>query len=376
MWESKSGYWGQVRQKFNLGQEPKKRHTRPATVIRRRKVAEAIARACVLADPMAYKQPEVVKGFWSHPDRPPSKYDLRIVGGMRGARKRMTEPDFTLDLAGPLNPEFVFGLIAARALIRSPGDRYRVYLKRRIAEEFVEDLKALGVPFKASSRKGYVRISRCPFIFWNNCPGGKATRSIMAGLLSGDDIVEDNYIKWLEIPNNVLTSGYLDQMTIPYKRVRGDKKLRVSPYFGILFSPHMPAHMAARLLAITKPVGDCPLLPAYYYDWVMGSKPYAGTIPSATTLPFGCGYSTFYEKGYSRDGIMQARSQLRIVGFAEILNRLTRDWLEAYFELKGNGAVSHEQIREHIMAKHYPKPNQQAECATITPAPATQSPSP
>ncbi len=374
MWESKNGYWEQVRQKFHLGQKPKKTHTRPATVIRRRKVAEAIARACVLADPMAYKQPEVVKGFWSHPDRPPSKYDLRIVGGMRGARKRMTEPDFTLGLTGPLNPEYVFGLIATRALILSSKDKYRAYLKKRIAEEFVKDLKGLGIPFKAASRNGYVRISRCPFLFWTNCPGGKATKSIVAGLLAGAEIVEDNYIRWLEIPNNVLTAGYLDQMTIPYKRVRGDKKLRVSPYFAILFSPHMPDRMAARLLAITKLVGDCPLLPAYYYDWVMGSKPYAGTIPSATTLPFGCGYSTFYEKGYSRDGIMQARSQLGILGFAEILNRLTRDWLEAYFELKGNGAVSHEQIRERIVTKYYPKPEQHTNCATITAVPLDLAP--
>jgi len=288
----------------------------------------------------------------------------------------MIEPDFTLGLTGPLNPEFVFGLIAARALIRSSKDKYRAYLKKRIADEFLEDLKTVGVPFKATSRNGYVRISKCPFIFWNNCPGGKATKSIVAGVLASAEIVEANYIRWLEIPNNVLTSGCLDAMTIPYKRVRQDKKLRISPYYGILFSPHMPDHMAARLLAIRKPVGDCPLLPAYYYDWLMGSKPYAGTIPSATTLPFGCGYSTFYEKGYSRDGIMQARSQLGILGFSEILNRLTRDWLEAYFELKGSGAVSHEQIRERIVAKYYPTPTEQADCATITPATSPEPPPP
>jgi len=358
MWKPKQGSWNEwmeiLRKRNGMPNRRRQTGIRNTTRMRRTKVAEALAKACVLRDPMAYRHPESLKDFWSDAHLP-TRYELRIVGGMRAAKRRASEPTFSTGQASPLNAEFAYGLRLSGALTRSHRDPYRCYVARHIADALVADMAALGIPFRSSTARGkYVRISRCPFLMWTTCCNGKSKPSIIAGLLAGAVIAKVKHETWLELPNNELTAYYLSEFSISYERVRAGRKLRLSLYYGALLSGYMPDQLAGRLLTIDKPVGNCPLLPCIYYDWTSGTRAYDRTLPAATCLPFACSYATFFHNGFTKDSLIQrGRDELHIYGVGGELLRITKDWIDVFFELQGGGAISLQQIRERLKAKYY-----------------------
>lgn len=369
MWKPKEGSWEEwaalLRKKNGTPDRRQQTGIRYSTRFRRAKVVDALAKACVLRDPVAYRHPQSLREFWDD-SPPPTRYEIRIVGGMHAAKRRASEPSFTTGQTSPLNVEFTYGLKLAGALTRSDTDPYRCYIARHIADEFVADVGALGIPFRATTvRSKYTRISRCPLLMWMSCCNGKSTASIVAGLLAGAEVVRVRCEAWLEVPNNELTTHYLDAFTISYERVRAGRKLRLSPYYGALLSGYMPDRLASRLLSINKPVGGCPLLPCVYYDWTSGTRSYDRTLPAATALPFGCAYASFFNNGFSKDSLVQrGRDELHIYGVGGELLRITKDWVHAYFDLRGNGEVPLRQIRDCLKDKCFPVPASAVPVAT------------
>lgn len=350
--------WDEMRLKWGLLEVPNgaggRSVMRPSTRLHRAKVTDSVAKACILTDPHAYKNPRSLVPFWDEPILP-SRYDLRVIGGRKAAKDRAGQHDFSLGRTMAFNAEFILGLRVSGALGNRTNDRYRIYLHRHIAEALTNDLQLMDVPFKATpTSKGYTRISQCPFLLWQSCCQGKATPSILAGILAGARIVRVNCEAWLELPSNPLAKQYLEGFLIPTQVTADGKKIRLSPYFAALLSPYMPDHLAARFMTIAKPVACCPLMPSVYFDW-LGRRPHFQTIPATAALPFACSYATHFHHGFQRESMTsRGRQELGIVNVGGELARISTDWIDTYFALRGDGEVTHERIRERLKQKYFP----------------------
>lgn len=328
---------------------------RQSTLRRRGQVLEAAAKASILVDPDAYRNPAALERFWK--DRfLPSRHDLRAIGGKRGIRTRLEKGSIHLGKHPLLNEEFIFGLRLSGAVTHSSGDSSRAYAAKPIAELLIQDIKEAGVPFEVKmTANGYTRITRCPLLLWLGCAEVKALPAAVAGLLAGARLVRVKFEAWLELPCEPLTEAYLNRLMIPFQQEPDNLSLRVSPYFGALFAPYMPDHLAARLLAVAPPVAKAPLMAAAYFELVAGRRTYNRTIPAATALPYGCAYATFFAHGYTKDSLIwRGRQECGILGMSPDLVRVTNDWIEAYFALRGDGEVPLAAIREHIKHKYFP----------------------
>ena len=282
----------------------------PALKPRRQAIIQAVAKALVLQTKDPRSHPEVLEPFWNGPGRLPSLFLLRDV--IKPAKALIPFLDLE-DATAPWNGGFWRGL-------RLAGACWSKWSRTYIADQphLIEDIQ--GWPYSgALSRQlclKYCQVSRLQ-------PADIFSRSVLTGLLYGaSEVYDDGW--WLEVPRNQDVISLLDAWKL--STYANDGRLRISAWYGVLFSPWMPLSGTCRRTAL-QPLGDCPLLPLVYHLLCWRPRPedhWCWPTRRNWPLPASCSDVTRRRHGWDQEFVHRASTRM---GLAHVPPRM-REVLE------------------------------------------------
>jgi hypothetical protein len=150
---------------------------------------------------------------------------------------------------------------------------------------------------------------------------------VLAGLLAGARRQQHNDGIWLSLPRTEAVARLLGWWHLSVMEGATPNELLVSPFYGVLLSPHMPAACAMSMMV--KKAGACPLLPMVIYNMLYGpGNAEEGYLlpPKAGLLPYLCSHPTRARRGWTREFLYQASVKLGVHHIPLEQRRLIEVW--------------------------------------------------
>jgi hypothetical protein len=294
---------------------------------RRRAMVNAAARGAVLLDSSAWNNPVAIQPFWQGPDPLPSHKELRGLARMAKA----TVPSLRdLDVEmGIWSGGFFRGLRLAGAMYQWHG-RTRVLPGRPWLEEDLELMSLPGRLRPANHRGRWL----CRCLAARVPATSEVGPDVVAGLLAGAKKHRSEDGNWLLVPRSDPILRLIDQWAISATEVRLPSRhglerlgLRISPFYGLLFSGLMPVSTAYSML-VRRP-GDCPWLPLAYWQVLHPdccAQDNYFMPPRAGLYPYLCSHSTRRRLGLGREDLYRASVRLGVSFVPLGLRKLLEEW--------------------------------------------------
>ena len=272
---------------------------------RRRAVLEAMAKARVLKCVSPWRHGEAVDAFWHGPGRLPSPSQMQ--GLMREAKAMIpTLRELDMDVA-PWSGGFWWGLRLSGALVLHGGYPRLQPWRQWLAT----DLERLPFPGRLSpaDHKGRRWLVRCQA--WRLPVTDRYSPDIVAGLLAGARR-EDDDGTWLVLPRTPEVQQLLDWWKISSMKGAKADQVRVSIFYGLLFSRFMPQACAESMRV--KKAALCPLLPLAIWVtvWGVGGSPGYLLPNRAGAIPYICGDATRKRRGWTKEYLHRAAAALNV----------------------------------------------------------------
>ena len=287
---------------------------------RRRVILEAMAKCMVLRHLRPLVAPLDLLAVWSGPGRFPTKSQLK--GCMRPAKAMVAQLEMDSEVA-PWTGGFWRGLQLSGALVVH-GGYPRVQVGRPWLEE---DLERLPFPGRLSppDHQGRRWLVHCHA--WRLPVMDLYAPDVMAGLLVGARRQQHNDGIWLVLPRTKSVQNLLGWWHLSAMEGKAADELLVSPFYGVLLSPNMPA--ASAMSMMVKKAGGCPLLPVALFNalWGPGGAKEGYLLPPrAGLLPFLCSHPTRSRRGWSREFLYRASVRLGVHHIPLEQRRLLEAW--------------------------------------------------
>jgi len=268
----------------------------------------ALLRGLAVHGQEKFLQRRLYEGLVAPFDLPASRPEiLKASGGIARCWEELSRTDwrtlFTEEELAPWTPEFIGGLRVGGALWnvgkknrdgRQPFRRC-LYLMSKGRSALVADVGAMPFPHRLGAERVYrglsqtcMMLSRCPLAAMPAME--QDGLRFVAGWLAACRLEQVAGEWWLVGSGSERSLGLLAGWGVA-REPHGKWQVRVSPFYGAIMSPWMPAGVAWEMVSLSGGVGGCPELPAVYWAltgpvWMMNSG----------DLPYGCSVSSRYNK--------------------------------------------------------------------------------
>ena len=305
---------------------------------RKQAILQTIAQTLVLRDPDPQSRPLSMKEFWKGPGRLPSPW--AIEGSIKAAKKLIPFLDMENETA-PWNGGFWTGMKLSQACWIYQS---RVFVtSRNHREHIIEDLSHLPFPgLLCSAGESRFVLSQCQASRLRS--PDIASRSTMAGLLYGGIPVQNNDGWWIEVPRSVPVINLLDTWKLSVRAGSVRRRwvtaelpdaafgtaswLRVSAWYGLMFSPWMPA-AGAKLMTTFGRYGDCPLLPIIYHLMAWRPRPedhWCWPTRADWPLPESCSDPTRRRHGWTQEFVHRASTKVGLAHVPPPMRSVLEHW--------------------------------------------------
>lgn len=291
----------------------------PAVSPERQALLEALAKAIVLRHEQPWLCVDTVQPFWRGPQPLPTARRMRNLA--RQAKALIPHIKGLDQVLSPWTPGFWHGLTLAGALVVH-GGYPRLQPDRPWLEE---DLERVPFPCKLSppDRQGrrWLSCQACRLPVTNTLGA-----DVLAGLLAGSRRAIAGDGTWLVVPQTEAVGRLLDWWGVSTTKATKPDELRISPFYGLLLSRHMPPASAASMQV--RQAGGCPILPLAIWESTFGpGKPPNYMLPSkAGALPYACCDKTRKRRGWTRDFLHTKAVEFGVAQASPEMRQLLKDW--------------------------------------------------